>query len=143
MFSPLTTLNTKHRFLNLAILLGAFYALTTFSPAQAQSVDTREIVAESRYTIEKLKADKEFANVTAYIDKARAVLIIPQLIKAGFLIGGRGRHWCSFGQRRGWKLEQSGLLYPCRWQYRPANGGEHLRSCLYFHERVSRFVDSR
>lgn len=90
MFSPLVALSKKRSFLNIAVLSGAFYALSTFSPAQAQSVDTREIVAESRYTIEKLKADKEFANVTAYIDKARAVLIIPQLIKAGFLIGGEG-----------------------------------------------------
>lgn len=90
MFSPLVALSKKRNFLNLAVLLGAFYALSTLSPAQAQSVDTREIVAESRYTIEKLKADKEFANVTAYIDKAHAVLIIPQLIKAGFLIGGEG-----------------------------------------------------
>ncbi len=57
--------------------------------AQAAS-PAEELVAESRFTIERLLADPDFFELKPFIERSRGVLIIPELVKGGFIVGGEG-----------------------------------------------------
>lgn len=49
-----------------------------------------ELVDTARYSVETLISDPEFPDLKRYIANAKGVLIIPQLIKGGFFVGGEG-----------------------------------------------------
>jgi lipid-binding SYLF domain-containing protein len=71
----------------LAIVAGLTLALAR--PAQAAS-DEQNLVDEARITLDHLKSDKAFGNAREMLRRARAVLIVPNLVKAGFFLGGEG-----------------------------------------------------
>ena len=52
--------------------------------------DQQNLVDEARITADHLKTDKEFGNAAQMLQRARAVLIVPNLVKAGFFLGGEG-----------------------------------------------------
>lgn len=58
-------------------------------PAAALS-EQQEIVDLARITFDKLITSEEFTELPGYVKRAKAVLIYPQLIKGGFIIGGEG-----------------------------------------------------
>jgi len=69
----------------------ALLGLLTVQPLQAQAAsEAQELVDKTRLTVEKLLADPDFAELRPYVERAHAVLVIPQLIKGGFIIGGEG-----------------------------------------------------
>ena len=68
--------------LTLALVLAA-------GPASAVS-ESEELVERTSLTVERLLVDPEMRELPDYINRARAVLIIPQLIKGGFILGGEG-----------------------------------------------------
>lgn len=70
-----------------AAVIGA--GLLAPSPALAAS-DQQNLVDEARITLDHLRHDKEFGNAQQLLRKARAVLIVPNLVKAGFFLGGEG-----------------------------------------------------
>ncbi len=70
-----------------AALLGA--ALLVPSPVLA-ATDQQNLVDKARMTLDDLRHDKEFGNAQTLLHRARAVLIIPNLVKAGFFLGGEG-----------------------------------------------------
>ena len=59
------------------------------SPARAAR-DQQNLVDEARITLDHLRNDREFGNARQLLHKARAVLIVPNLVKAGFFLGGEG-----------------------------------------------------
>jgi lipid-binding SYLF domain-containing protein len=59
------------------------------SPALAQQ-EQQGIVDKARIALTALRNDPDHPNLNAVLDRAKAVLIIPSLLKAGFLIGGEG-----------------------------------------------------
>jgi lipid-binding SYLF domain-containing protein len=71
------------RFLVIAVVL-AFA-----SPVLAQQ-DQQDIVDKARITLNALRNDPDHPNLNTVLGRAKAVLIIPSLLKAGFLIGGEG-----------------------------------------------------
>ncbi|HLG87523.1 MAG TPA: lipid-binding SYLF domain-containing protein [Alphaproteobacteria bacterium] len=73
--------------LGVAALLGA--GLVFPNPALA-GTDQQNLVDKARMTLDDLRHDKEFGNAQALLHRARAVLIIPNLVKAGFFLGGEG-----------------------------------------------------
>jgi lipid-binding SYLF domain-containing protein len=74
----------------LAALLVLFgLSLLAARPAVAASA-AEELVEESRFSIERILADPGFAEVKDFVEKARGVLIIPELVKGGFIVGGEG-----------------------------------------------------
>ncbi|TQV76329.1 lipid-binding SYLF domain-containing protein [Denitrobaculum tricleocarpae] len=77
------------RILAVAALIGIALGTTTGSAVQAAS-SGEELVAKSRFTIERLLSDPEFFNLKRYIEQSRGVLIIPELVKGGFIVGGEG-----------------------------------------------------
>ncbi len=48
----------------------------------------RVLVSEAASTVLRLKADPEFSGLKDYISRAKAVLIIPNMYRAGFVVGG-------------------------------------------------------
>ena len=60
--------------------------LTLTQPAGAE-IKGNELVEESRFSLERLASDPDMPKLKQYLSEARGVLIIPELIKGGFIIG--------------------------------------------------------
>ncbi len=67
----------------------ALLALGFARPAAALS-DQQEIVDKARITFDKLIQSPEFAELPNYVKRAKALMIFPELVKGGFIIGGEG-----------------------------------------------------
>src|SRR3984885_1666762 len=115
------------KFSILSAAAGAF-ALTLAGAASAMASDQTEVLAQATRTVVNLKHDPSFAQAHDMLRHARAVLIIPKLVKGGFIFGAeggdgvlverRGGHWsqpafytlgsASFGLQAG--LEQAQIV---------------------------------
>jgi lipid-binding SYLF domain-containing protein len=63
-------------------------ALVAAAPAHAQVTDQNRMVAKAATTVERLRRDDGIAHsVDSLLRRARAVLIVPDLVKGGFLLG--------------------------------------------------------
>lgn len=58
-------------------------------PAVAAS-EPQELVDKARLTAEKLLSHPDFAQLQQWMRRAKGVLIVPSLLKAGFVVGGEG-----------------------------------------------------
>ncbi|MBI3710116.1 MAG: lipid-binding SYLF domain-containing protein [Proteobacteria bacterium] len=64
---------------------------TTIAMAQAQAAsDEQELVDRAKVTVDALTADPNFKDFHDMLDRAKAVIVMPQLIRAGFVVGGEG-----------------------------------------------------
>ena len=116
---------------NLSILSAAAVALAlTAGTSSAMASDQTEVLAQATRTVVNLKHDPSFAQAHDMLRHARAVLIIPKLVKGGFIFGAeggdgvlverRGGHWsqpafytlgsASFGLQAGLEEAQIVLL---------------------------------
>jgi SH3 domain-containing YSC84-like protein 1 len=68
-----------------ATLSLALFAL----PATAAS-DKMELLRDADHVVQNLKTDPAFATAERMIDQARAVYIVPKLVKGGFIFGASG-----------------------------------------------------
>ncbi|MBP5858660.1 lipid-binding SYLF domain-containing protein [Marivibrio halodurans] len=69
-------------FLALALLPGL---------ARADKADGEDLIARAELTLAKVQRHEDLGPyVRAYLKRAKAILIIPQLLKGGFIIGGEG-----------------------------------------------------
>lgn len=76
-----------------ALMLSSFALVASLSilPQSAQAeIKGNELVDEARFSLERLTKDPNMAEFHAKLAQARGVLIIPELIKAGFILGGEG-----------------------------------------------------
>ena len=67
-------------------LIGALLVPASIKSALATSA-AEELVEESRFSIERMLADPDLPKLREWIGKARGVLIIPELVKGGFIVG--------------------------------------------------------
>ncbi len=79
--------NLVRHFLALIIIAGLSLGVTAEIFAASE---TEELIVKSRLTAEKLLADRDFPDLRDWVKRSKWVLIIPSLLKAGFLIGGAG-----------------------------------------------------
>ena len=77
------------RFRKLAALSAAALGLLPMHMALA-ATDQETVVDRSRMTIQDLQRDPAFGNAKDLMHRARAILIVPRLYKAGFFVGGEG-----------------------------------------------------
>lgn len=75
-------------FSTLAVVATLAAGLMTTSAASAS--DQTAVLANARATIADMKNDQTFGPSRDLMRRARAVLIIPKLVKAGFIFGGEG-----------------------------------------------------
>jgi lipid-binding SYLF domain-containing protein len=64
-------------------------ALLLAAPAMAQQ-EQQALVDKSRISLNALLNDADHPNLKSTLSRAKAVLIIPSLLKAGFIVGGEG-----------------------------------------------------
>jgi SH3 domain-containing YSC84-like protein 1 len=50
----------------------------------------QQLVEDAAATVRAARTDPSFGNAPELLDRARAVLVVPQLIKGGFFVGGEG-----------------------------------------------------
>ena len=67
------------------LLSGALTVANAASKAEAQS-----IIDKSRGAISDMTSDEAFSWLHSYLKSAKGVLIFPQVLKAGFFLGGSG-----------------------------------------------------
>jgi lipid-binding SYLF domain-containing protein len=60
------------------------------SAATARAEDPQVLVDRAKLTADSLLGDANFAGAKARLKTARGVLIVPQLVKAGLIVGGEG-----------------------------------------------------
>lgn len=66
-------------------------ALLAAAPAQAQGYsEEQELVDRAAITFNKLINDSQFRGIPAYLREAQGILIVPDLIKGGFILGAEG-----------------------------------------------------
>src|SRR5258708_25024894 len=72
-------------------LLAAFLlaGLAFAAPARAGS-DQQEVVDHAKITIDDMYSDSSFGNAKDLTTQAKAVMIVPELVKGGFFVGGEG-----------------------------------------------------
>ena len=67
----------------------ALTAIAFAAPAQAAS-DKVELLRDANKAVSDLRRDPAFATARAMLDNARAIYIVPKLIKGGFIFGAEG-----------------------------------------------------
>jgi SH3 domain-containing YSC84-like protein 1 len=70
------------------VLVALLLAVLLAAPARAE--DPQALVDRARLSVENVLKDPNFAAAKARLRNARGVLVVPQLIKAGFFVGGEG-----------------------------------------------------
>jgi hypothetical protein len=79
----------KIKFPKLTMLIAA--AAFVFAAPLAQAAgDKGELLRDANTTVNHLRTDPAFAQAARMISQARAVYIVPKLVKAGFIFGGEG-----------------------------------------------------
>ena len=74
---------------SLALAAAAALFLSTAPLAQAQS-EQQKLVDEAQATLDRFLVDPEMSWLQKNINRAKGVLIAPQIVKAGFIFGGSG-----------------------------------------------------
>jgi SH3 domain-containing YSC84-like protein 1 len=89
------------------ILCAVFLVTLAWQAAPARAAETSEqqkVVDAARTALEQLRTDNAMGeSARNLIHKARAVLIVPRLVKAGFFLGGHGGSGVLLGRSgAGW-----------------------------------------
>jgi lipid-binding SYLF domain-containing protein len=73
------------------VLLAACLLAASAAPTAADDrLEARQLVENGRFSVENFAADPNMGAFRDLVKKARGVLIVPQLVRAGFIIGGSG-----------------------------------------------------
>jgi len=82
---------SRRRFASTLCALTGAAGLAAVAPRSAQAETEAEgLVTESRLTVDRLRADKDFFELPKYVARAKGIFIVPQLVKAGFILGAEG-----------------------------------------------------
>ena len=80
----------------LGVALGSFIAT-------AQATEQEALVDKARLTVEALAADENMAAMRTLLTEARAVIVIPEFLTGGFILGGSGGNAVLLDRRgEGW-----------------------------------------
>ena len=84
MFKPILT---RRRLLSSALLAsGALLA----APRAALASEDQNLIDSARITVERFTSDNQMADLRRKLAQAKGVFVVPQLLKASFIIGGEG-----------------------------------------------------
>jgi lipid-binding SYLF domain-containing protein len=76
----------------LSLLAAALVAasLALGAPARAADSDQQQVVDHAKVAIDDMYNDSSFGNAKSLIQRAKGVMIVPELVKGGFFVGGEG-----------------------------------------------------
>ena len=72
------------------LAVAAAFATALVGASAAQASDETELLARANRTVDHLRSDPAFAQAARMIHSARGVLIVPRLVKGGFIFGAEG-----------------------------------------------------
>lgn len=72
------------------VVLAFTLACASLSARASDKSDAAALVDKSRLTIQEFSQNKDFVSLKSALGQAKAVLIFPQVLKAGFVLGGSG-----------------------------------------------------
>ncbi len=64
------------------------WALIVGWGAPATASEEQRLIDKATFTVEELRGADKFSNLKRFFARAKAVIIIPELVKAGFIVGG-------------------------------------------------------
>jgi len=73
-----------------ATLAAAAIALSFCAAPMAQAADTAKLLRDANHAVDDLKKDPAFSTARTMLRNARAVYIVPKLVKGGFIFGAEG-----------------------------------------------------
>ena len=117
----------RNRIMSIVTVLAL--GLGTATPALALT-DQESLVDRARATLESLLTDPDYAPLEPTLQQAQAVLIVPQLFKGGFILGGEGGNGVLPGTQCRRQLERP-VLHAGRQRL-----GSGCRSAARSHELV-------
>jgi len=74
----------------LALFIGALVVLSAAPVLADDTVEARQLVEKAEMMLERFAKDPEMGGFRDVIKTAKAVLLIPQVLRAGFIFGGSG-----------------------------------------------------
>ncbi len=77
--------NLFGKILSAAVLCGTLFAAPAFALSEPE-----ELVGKSKVTAESMFSDPNYPLLLDLVNKSKAVLIVPSMFRAGFLVGGQG-----------------------------------------------------
>ncbi|MCY3804186.1 MAG: lipid-binding SYLF domain-containing protein [Gammaproteobacteria bacterium] len=72
------------------LIFAGLFSILSLQNAHASDIDTRALVDAAATSVETFSIDPDMEWLRHNMHKARAILIVPQLIKGGFFFGGSG-----------------------------------------------------
>lgn len=100
MFMRMRTIGPK--VLLAATMLAAPTAAFVVAPSVAHAQTSQQVTVDgARKVLNDLRHDKEFGNAEQLIRKAKAIFIVPKLVKGGFFVGGEGGNGVLMVKHRG------------------------------------------
>ncbi|HEY2558700.1 MAG TPA: lipid-binding SYLF domain-containing protein [Caldimonas sp.] len=81
---------TRRTFTLAGAAVGVAAALGSLPAHASDASDAQALVDKARVTVTQLANDKDFVTVKSSLANAKAVLVFPQVLKAGFVLGGSG-----------------------------------------------------
>ena len=82
----------------LAILVTGLLFLSYNSATAVEKYQAQGIVDKARLTLKGFMQDSTYSWLQENLDRAKGVLIFPQVIKGGFIWGGSGGNRCTFSE---------------------------------------------
>src|SRR3982750_2708329 len=84
-------MNKQRRNISVAAAALATTLAMVAAPARADdAADAKKLVSEAQATINDFAGNKDFPTLGPALAKAKGVLIFPEILKAGFILGGSG-----------------------------------------------------
>jgi len=82
-----------------SVLAVALLVFATVQASDEEAVKTQQLVDNAQITFEHFVADPNMGWFRDHLDNAQGLLIVPQLIKGGFIFGGSGGERRAAGAR--------------------------------------------
>jgi SH3 domain-containing YSC84-like protein 1 len=73
-----------------ALILFVTFAIAANAAAESDAAEAQRIIDNARVTLDSFMADKNYTWLHQNLQDARGVLIFPQVLKAGYFLGGSG-----------------------------------------------------
>ncbi len=64
------------------------WALVVGWGAPAAASEEQRLIDKAKMTVEELRGEDKFANLKPYFAQAKGVVVVPEMVKAGFIVGG-------------------------------------------------------
>mgnify|MGYP000735960906 CR=1 FL=1 len=83
-----------------AVVVGTFFSVMLSPPLTAAASEEQLLVDKARITFESFMSDSNMSYLKEHLKEAKGILIVPSLLKAGFIFGGSGGSALSGGGGR-------------------------------------------